>query len=183
MTTETPQEGEMTGVTEAAVDAAHAAAAEFARRQGDPVPTRGMIRQMLGASARWWSTQEREIDRVRAVIRDVDAWLDAEVSAGYQGQPLAQDWARVAKVAEEAGEAVDALIGCTGQNPRKGHYGTADDLLGELADVAVTGMFAIQHFTKDERRTFAVIMASLEKAAKRAADAGYGSSSAEEPAP
>lgn len=32
--------------------------------------------------------------------------------------------AHVAKVAEEAGEAVDALIGVTGQNPRKGHYGS-----------------------------------------------------------
>lgn len=114
------------------------------------------------------------LERVLAIIRDVDTWLDAEVSAGYQGQPLAQDWARVAKVAEEVGEAIDALIGCTGQNPRKGHYGTADDLLGELADVAVTGMFAIQHFTKDENKTAAVIMASLEKAAERAAEAGYG---------
>ena len=172
-TTEPPQEGEMTGVTEAAVDAAHAAAAEFAQRWGDPVPPRGMIRQMLGASARWWSTQEREIDRVRAVIRNVDAWLDAEVAPGYQEQPLAQDWARVAKITEEVGEAVDALIGCTGQNPRKGHYGDVDDLLGELADVAVTGMFAIQHFTKNEQQTVAVVLASLEKAAKRAAEAGY----------
>lgn len=174
-TAETTQEGEMTGVTEVAVDAAHAAATEFARRWGDPVPPRGMIRQMLGASARMWSTQELATDRLRTIIRDVDTWLDAEVSPGYQGQPLAQDWARVTKVAEEVGEAIDALIGCTGQNPRKGHYGSAEDLLGELADVAVTGMFAIQHFTKDERRTFAVVMASLEKAAARAAEAGYGS--------
>lgn len=113
------------------------------------------------------------LDRVLAIIRTVDEWLDAEVSAGYQGQPLAQDWARVAKVAEETGEAVDALVGCTGQNPRKGHYGDVDDLLGELADVAMTAMFAIQHFTKDETRTGAVIMAALEKAATRAAEAGY----------
>lgn len=44
----------------------------------------------------------------------------------------------------------------------------------ELADVAVTAMFAIQHFTKDENQTAAVVMASLEKAAQRAAEAGYG---------
>lgn len=112
-------------------------------------------------------------DRVLAIIRNVDKWLDAEVSAGYQGQPLAQDWARVAKAAEEAGEAIDALIGCTGQNPRKGHSGTLEGLLGELGDVAVTGMLAIQHFTKDEWKTAAVIMTALEKAAKRAAEAGY----------
>ena len=182
MTAETTQEGEMTGVTEGAVDAAHAAATEFAQRWGDPVPPRGMIRRMLGASARMWSTQELAIDRLRTIIRNVDQWLDAEVSVGYQGQPLAQDWARVAKITEEVGEAIDALIGCTGQNPRKGHYGTADDLLGELGDVVVTGMFAIQHFTKDERQTFAIVMAALEKAAKRAAEAGYGDDLCYDPA-
>jgi len=34
---------------EAAVDVAHAAAVEFARWWGDPVPPRGMIRKMLAA--------------------------------------------------------------------------------------------------------------------------------------
>jgi NTP pyrophosphatase (non-canonical NTP hydrolase) len=110
---------------------------------------------------------------VLAIIRNVDLWLDADVAETYQGQPLAQDWGRVAKVAEETGEAVEALIAYTGQNPRKGVCGTLDDLLGELADVAMTGMFAIQHFTKDETKTAAVLMAALEKAAGRAAEAGY----------
>ena len=119
---------------------------------------------------------ERALERVLAIIHNVDEWLDSDVSAAYREQPLGQDWARVAKVAEEVGEAIDALIGCTGQNPRKGYYGEPDDLLAELADVAVTGMFAIQHFTKDNARTAEVIMASLEKAATRAAAAGYGDS-------
>ena len=114
------------------------------------------------------------LERVLTIIRNVDEWLDSDVPADYRAQPLGQDWARVAKVCEEAGEAIDALIGCTGQNPRKGYYGEPDDLLAELADVAVTGMFAIQHFTKNNARTAEVVMASLEKAAKRAADAGYG---------
>jgi hypothetical protein len=114
------------------------------------------------------------LERVLTIIHNVDEWLDSDVAAEYRAQPLSQDWARVAKVAEEVGEAIDALIGCTGQNPRKGHYGEPEDLLAELADVAVTGMFAIQHFTKDNARTASVIMASLEKAAGRAAEAGYG---------
>ena len=114
------------------------------------------------------------LDRVLTIIHNVDEWLDSDVSVTYREQPLGQDWARVAKVAEEVGEAIDALIGCTGQNPRKGHYGEVEDLLGELADVAMTGMFAIQHFTKDNARTASVIMAALEKAAARAAEAGYG---------
>ena len=96
---------------------------------------------------------EPTLERVLTIIHNVDEWLDSDVSPGYQEQPLAQDWARVAKVCEEAGEAIDALIGCTGQNPRKGYYGEPDDLLAELADVAVTGMFAIQHFTKNNART------------------------------
>jgi NTP pyrophosphatase (non-canonical NTP hydrolase) len=119
-------------------------------------------------------TAEPTLERVLTIIHNVDEWLDSDVPANYKTQPLGQDWARVAKVCEEAGEAIDALIGCTGQNPRKGYYGLSDDLLGELADVAVTGMLAIQHFTKDNARTAEVVMASLEKAAKRAAEAGYG---------
>ena len=87
-----------------------------------------------------------EFERMLAIIGNVDAWLDEEVNA---------------------------LVGCTGQNPRKGHYGNVGDLLGELGDAAVTAMFAIQHFTKDERKTAAVVMAALEKAGKRAEAAGY----------
>ena len=117
---------------------------------------------------------EITLERLLAIIHIVDRWLDSEVAPGYQAQPLAQDWARVAKAAEEVGEAIDALIGFTGQNPRKGTYGSLDDLLKELGDVAVTGMFAIQHFTKDTAWTASVVMAAMEKAAKRAAEAGYG---------
>ena len=77
----------------------------------------------------------------------MDAWLDANVSAEYKGQPLAQDWARVTKVAEELGQAVEVLIDITGQNPRKPPKGyTKDDLVTELADVALTAIYAIRHF-------------------------------------
>lgn len=52
-------------------------------------------------------------------IRDADEWLDGSVSHYYKLEPLAQDWARVAKVSEEVGEAIAELIAATGQNPRK----------------------------------------------------------------
>lgn len=90
-------------------------------------------------------------DELAGVIRWMDDHLDTAVADTYKDQPLAQDWARVAKVAEEAGEAVDALIGLTGQNPRKGLYGSQFDLLDELADVALTGLYAMQHFMKANR--------------------------------
>lgn len=83
------------------------------------------------------------------LVELMDADLDGSVADIYQGQPLAQDWARVAKVMEEAGEAIDALIGLTGQNPRKGFYGQPSDLHDELCDVALTAIYGLQHFVKD----------------------------------
>lgn len=99
------------------------------------------------------------IEELAALVEWADAHLDREVAEQYKDQPLAQDWARVAKVTEEAGEAIDALIGVTGQNPRKGVYGDKDDLLSELADVALTGLYAIQHFTKDKDETVMFLLA------------------------
>jgi len=87
-----------------------------------------------------------------------DAYLDSQVSDTYREHPLAQDWARVAKVAEETGESIQALIGMTGQNPRKGFDKTQEDLLSELADTALTAIYAIQHFTKNPLETWTVII-------------------------
>lgn len=93
-----------------------------------------------------------------SIIGEVDLWLDRYVSAEYQNQPLAQDWARVAKLTEEVGEAINELILATGQNPRKGHDRDARErLMKELADTVMTGIYAIQHFTKDVRLTGAIV--------------------------
>ena len=99
-------------------------------------------------------------DVIPAIVR-IDKWLDDNVSEEYKAQPLAQDWARVAKMTEELGEAIDAFIGLTGQNPRKGYYGTRDDLLDELADAALASILAIQHFTKDEAETVVILITRL----------------------
>ncbi len=91
-------------------------------------------------------------------ITDVDAWLDEAVDDIYGRQYLAQDWARVAKIAEEAGEAIAELILSTGQNPRKGTDPAARGrMLDELADAALTGILAIQHFTKDAETTKGIV--------------------------
>lgn len=97
-------------------------------------------------------------EELKQLIEWMDTYLDHGVSEEYKRQPLAQDWARVTKVAEEAGEAVDALIGMTGQNPRKGTYGSIQDLYAELADVVLTGMYAIEHFTKNPEQTVQIVM-------------------------
>lgn len=102
----------------------------------------------------------------------IDDWLDSAVADTYQGQPLAQDWARVAKITEEAGEAIEALIAWTGQNPRKPRRVEArDELLTELADVALTAILGMQHFTKDAGQTWAYIDHRLARLRQRAEEA------------
>jgi phosphoribosyl-ATP pyrophosphohydrolase len=71
-------------------------------------------------------------------------WLDAHNGIG--GPEIAM---RVAKVAEEAGEAIGAWIGLTGQNPRKGVTHTCDDVAGELADAAFAALVAIRSLGYD----------------------------------
>lgn len=98
------------------------------------------------------------------VVKKVDAHIDEMTAQRYKDQSLAQDWARVAKLAEEAGEAIQELILWTGQNPRKGEHPTARvKLLAELADTAMTGIYAIQHFTKDLAETQAVMIAAQKR--------------------
>ncbi len=95
-------------------------------------------------------------------LADCVAWmdddLDEHVSQPYKDQPLAQDWARVAKAAGEVGEAIEALGAYSGQNPRKGVHGSPDDLLAELTDGALTCVYAIQHFTKDAEATIEILL-------------------------
>lgn len=97
------------------------------------------------------------------LLVEIDDWLDSGVALRYQDEPLvAQDCARVAKVAEEAGEAIEALIAWTGQNPRKPQRDNArDELLGELSDVALTAILAMQHFTKDVDETMLLLWTRL----------------------
>src|SRR5215469_14711055 len=107
-------------------------------------------------------------------IRVADIWLDEKVSQDYLDSPLAQHWARVAKVTEEHGEAIDALIRWTGQNPRKPlDMSAKHEMLSELADTALTAILAIQHFTKDAKETDSYLNVAITKIVGRAIDAGY----------
>ena len=97
-------------------------------------------------------------------ITDIDEWLDSSVADRYQRESLGQDWARVSKAAEEVGEAIEALIAWTGQNPRKPQRDEArSELLKELADVALTGIYGIQHFTKDADETLRIVRQRLAR--------------------
>ena len=108
-----------------------------------------------------------DADRLRRRRRRFAAWgIEAEVGvAGQFGGASASAFGQVAfgqrlqtpgdpfdepgavtgrrGFAEEFGEAVQAHIGVTGQNPRKGVHGSRDDVLKELADVIVTAGIAM----------------------------------------
>jgi len=72
-------------------------------------------------------------------------WNDIERLHHYHRDVPAEF--RVLKIAEEVGEAAEALIGLRGLNKRKGTCRTRDDLLDELADVIITAAVAMASVT------------------------------------
>jgi NTP pyrophosphatase (non-canonical NTP hydrolase) len=61
--------------------------------------------------------------------------------------PEARTWGRIAKIGEEFGEVIEAYIGATAQNPRKGQTHSIDDVRQELFDVALTAFAAWEHLS------------------------------------
>jgi NTP pyrophosphatase (non-canonical NTP hydrolase) len=62
---------------------------------------------------------------------------------------------QILKITEEAGEVAEAVIGATGQNPRKGYSHTWQDVEAEVCDVIITAMVALAGLTPDARTVFA----------------------------
>jgi len=98
-------------------------------------------------------------------IGRINRWID-EANGGALSRD-ADDAMRILKLTEEAGEVAQAYIGYTGQNPRKGFTHTQEDLLNELADVAITALCAIQHFTQDVGDTETVLTLKLSNIERR----------------
>ncbi|MFE3646912.1 MULTISPECIES: MazG-like family protein [unclassified Streptomyces] len=94
-------------------------------------------------------------------------WLDRESVLPEEQERLL----RVLKLSEEVGEAAQAVIGATGQNPRKGHSHTWDDVHAELCDVIVTAMVALRTLTPEARQVFE---GHLRRIAGRGPGAGQG---------
>ncbi|MFJ9346178.1 MazG-like family protein [Streptomyces sp. NPDC101237] len=87
---------------------------------------------------------------VWAAIDDLWTWLeDRRTHDGDTGLVL-----RMLKLTEEVGEVAQAVIGATGQNPRKGVSHTWDDVRGELCDVVITALVALRSLTPDPREVF-----------------------------
>ena len=100
-------------------------------------------------------------------LNRLDQWLDYETTPEYRIQPLAQGWGAIGKIAEELGETVQAFIGATGQNPRKGITHDIDDVLEELADVVFSALCAMQHLTKDADQVDQILTDKLTRLLER----------------
>ncbi|GGU16755.1 MazG-like family protein [Nocardioides albus] len=87
-------------------------------------------------------------DATPALLAYLSRWLDES-----QGDRDAEAvlWGRVAKVGEEAGEAIAALIGATEQGPRRSITHSYDDVVDGLFDAALTAMTAVEQIAGAER--------------------------------
>ncbi|MEU6908083.1 MazG-like family protein [Streptomyces coeruleorubidus] len=95
-----------------------------------------------------------------ATIDTLSEWLDTHRPVeGREGVLL-----RILKLSEEVGEVAEAVIGATGQNPRKGMTHTWDDVQAELCDVVITALMALRSLTPEAREVFA---GHLERVTRR----------------
>ncbi|WP_432082452.1 MazG-like family protein [Streptomyces sp. WAC 04229] len=83
-------------------------------------------------------------------IDDLSKWLEADQPVGGREGLLL----RMLKLSEEVGEVAEAVIGATGQNPRKGTTHTWEDVEAELCDVVITAMVALRTLTPEARDVF-----------------------------
>jgi NTP pyrophosphatase (non-canonical NTP hydrolase) len=68
---------------------------------------------------------------------------------------------RMLKLSEEVGEVAEAVIGATGQNPRKGTSHTWDDVRSELCDVIITAAVALRTLSPDAHEVFSAHLARV----------------------
>ncbi|MFJ4538122.1 MazG-like family protein [Streptomyces tibetensis] len=78
---------------------------------------------------------------------------------------------RILKLSEEVGEVSEAVIGATGQNPRKGLTHTWEDVQAELCDVVITALVALRTLTPEARDVFG---GHLERVRERSLGARSG---------
>ncbi|MFF8956834.1 MazG-like family protein [Streptomyces sp. NPDC014894] len=102
------------------------------------------------------------IDPIWDTVDRLHTWLDDHSTRPPREELLL----RVLKLSEEVGEAARAVIGATGQNPRKGVTHDWEDVQSELSDVIITAMVALRTLTPDapavlEDRVSAVAARSL----------------------
>jgi NTP pyrophosphatase (non-canonical NTP hydrolase) len=106
-----------------------------------------------------------DYEEAQGRLTALSEWIDAGNAHRDEEAVL---WGRVAKLTEECGEAMAALIGFTGQNPRKGFTHSRDDVTEELLDVAVTALGAIEHVRGHDGRALAELVDKINRVHARA---------------
>jgi len=106
----------------------------------------------------------------RSALVALSEWID-EGNAYRDSEAIT--WGRLAKIAEEHGEVIEAFIGATGQNPRKGVTHTMNDVLDELLDVAITALGAYEHIDGHRGRSLPELDAKIVRVANRAGITSY----------
>lgn len=96
------------------------------------------------------------------------AWLDEESQLPAGDERLL----RILKLSEEVGEVGQAVIGVTGQNPRKGVTHSWEDVQHELCDVILSAMVALRSLNPEAREVFAKRLAYVESRSLQARQAG-----------
>lgn len=109
-----------------------------------------------------------ELGTVEALI-ELSQWIDA---ANADRDPEARTWGRLAKIGEEFGEVIEAWIGATGQNPRKGVTGGEYQVIEELLDVAVTALGAVEHMTGHAGYSLMFLVRKIHQVRDRAVGEG-----------
>ncbi|WP_051829943.1 MULTISPECIES: MazG-like family protein [Streptomyces] len=97
--------------------------------------------------------------RIWESVDHLVAWLDEQSTQSPREERLL----RLLKLSEEVGEVGAAVIGATGQNPRKGVTHTWEDVQHELCDVVFTALVALRTLTPDAARVFADRLAYVEQ--------------------
>lgn len=96
------------------------------------------------------SEQTSSTPELWSTIEALSEWLDTNRPIeGREGLLL-----RILKLSEEVGEVSEAVIGATGQNPRKGVTHTWEDVEAELCDVVITALVALRTLTPEAREVF-----------------------------
>lgn len=104
-------------------------------------------------------------ERVAQALVNVSVWVD---EANTDRDPEALSWHRVTKIAEETGEVIEAMIGWTGGNPRKGVSHTIHDVIKESLDTAMAALGAVEHLTGNQGDALDMLDTHILAIAKRA---------------
>ncbi|MFJ9741371.1 MazG-like family protein [Streptomyces sp. NPDC101166] len=92
-----------------------------------------------------------EADDLWTIVDALHMWLNVGRPAGRDHETLLL---RILKLSEEVGETAQAVIGATGQNPRKGTTHTWEQVQAELCDVAITALVALRTLTPEAEGVF-----------------------------